>query len=92
MIGEIRLQKSDIRYIDSYHQSVAQGQKVRVSHVRSPLGGKRYSLYCHRVEYILRCGKPSRGLDMIVVPAEQKVGSKIEVLLAAVAGKYPEDR
>jgi hypothetical protein len=56
-----------------------------VSHICPPLCGKSDSLYGHGVEHILSRREAARGLHVVVMPAKQKVGAEVEILLPAVA-------
>src|SRR5579863_3872155 len=81
-------EKCNFANIDGYHQLLTNRSVLFVPHVCSSLGGKRDALNRSRFVDILRSSEAARRLDAIVVSPQKVIGTKVEVLLAAVAGDF----
>src|SRR5580704_11494458 len=88
VIGCLCSEKRDFADIDGHHQLLTYRDVLFVTHVCSSLCGKRDALNRPRFVDILRTGEAARSLNTIVVSPQKVIGTKVEVLLAAVASDF----
>src|SRR5579863_75874 len=81
-------EKRDFAHIDGHHQLLTYRSVLFVTHVRSSPHGKRDALNRSKFVDILRSGEAPRSLDSIVVSPQKVIGTKVEVLFAAVARDF----